>query len=71
MATHINQPKVGGSSRGDVGGKACRGKSIWEGAVPSIGASIGTTKIQINKLSDCLIGLPITDDIHNNHPKNS
>ncbi len=40
MATHNNQPIVGGGGRGDVGEKAIGGKSVWEGVVPLVGATI-------------------------------
>ena len=40
VATHNNQPIVGGSGRGEVGEKASGGKSVWEGVVPLFGATI-------------------------------
>ena len=51
VITHNNQPIVGRSSRGDVGEKARVGQSIWEGVVPSLGATIGTTKIYVQTKS--------------------
>ena len=46
VATHNNQPIVGGSGREDVGEKARRGWSVWKGDVVLLfGATIRTTEI--------------------------